>query len=245
MIKQIVRKLLQPFPFVAAVASRIYRLRTDYWRPVPERLDVILRKRLDRMHGQMTLVQVGANDGISGDPFYSMICEGRFRAVLVEPVPDVFEKLLKTHGNRPGVTCVNAAISSSGGTLPFFVVDNSDGVFPAYFDQLGSFNRVVIERQSRDFPHVLSRIRQISVPCLSFSLLCEDEKLARVDVLHIDAEGYDLQILDSIDLDGVHNRLLVFEHSHLDHAAYCNCLKRLKALGYAIRDCGTDTAAWR
>jgi len=245
MIKRIVRRILRPYPFVAAIAGWGYRLRTEYWRPFPGDLDGILRKRLDRIRDQTTLVQIGSNDGVSGDPFYSIICERRFRAVLVEPVPEVFEKLLRTHGDRDGVTCVNAAISPSGGTFPFFVVDNSDGVFPDYFDQLGSFDRGVIERQSRDFPNVSNRIRQISVPCLSFSLLCENEKLARVDVIHIDAEGYDLQILDSINLNGVQNRLLIFEHSHLDLSAYRNCLKRLKTMGYTLRDCGTDTVAWR
>ena len=40
-----------------------------------------------------TFVQVGACDGVSGDPAYDLIRKGRMRAVLIEPIEQSFAKL--------------------------------------------------------------------------------------------------------------------------------------------------------
>jgi FkbM family methyltransferase len=244
-MKARLHNFLNKHAYAKSWLSRCYRWRLDYWRPLPGDLKRLLQKRICNLDDDSTIIQIGSNDGISGDPLYDLICDSEMRSILVEPVPHLF-KLLKTlHEPRKHVTCVNAAISSTEHALPFYVVDNKNGYLPSYFDQLGSFNRATIEKQKRDYPQISNHILELTVPCMTLRDLQTLHDVKRADFIHVDAEGYDLNILKSIDLDEISNTMLLFEHVHIEQSDYRSYLKQLKSLGYKTRDCGADTIAWR
>ncbi len=63
----------------------------------------------------------------------------------------------------------------------------------------------------------------------------------RVDVVLVDTEGYDWEVLRSIDLDPVRPRLLVYEHFHLDAGDRVACREHLERHGYETMEEGFDT----
>src|ERR1700722_10172333 len=63
-------------------------------------LDLILAS-YDTRGGAVTILQVGACDGISNDPIHRHVAKGLTRAILVEPNPYSFTRLQATYEGLP------------------------------------------------------------------------------------------------------------------------------------------------
>jgi hypothetical protein len=73
-----------------------------------------LRSRPDQV---ATLLQIGVNDGLQQDPVRPVLEHGNVRAVLVNPVATVYERLQANYSAFENVRTVNRAIRASDGTL--------------------------------------------------------------------------------------------------------------------------------
>lgn len=94
-------------------------MRYRAWKVDPTRL---LRNYF-RGESELSVVQIGAYDGISGDAIRPLlVCNQRWQALLVEPVPHLFARLRGNYGPNPRFQFVNAAIAKSEGELPYFYI---------------------------------------------------------------------------------------------------------------------------
>lgn len=93
-------------------------------------------------------VQIGANDGKSGDPLYEFIINNNWKGILIEPMPDVFEQLKENFSFASGrLIFENSAISDTGGEFTIYYIDNSGKKFPEWVSQLTSFNKDVLQKE--------------------------------------------------------------------------------------------------
>jgi FkbM family methyltransferase len=72
-----------------------------------------------------------------------------------------------------------------------------------------SFSRDVLLRAKRWHPSLESRIVEREVPVISLSTLVTKARGQAIDVLKIDTEGYDLEILKSVDLLTLSPRIIL------------------------------------
>lgn len=97
---------------------------------------------------------------------------------------------------------------------------------PHWVDQCAGFDRAHIIR------HCGIKIEQFivetSVPCMSLRSLLEQHDVQRVDLLAIDAEGFDWQILKQLDLSVYRPRAILFEVVHLSDVAKAEALAFLR-----------------
>jgi FkbM family methyltransferase len=190
-------------------------------------------------------VEVGANDGTRHDHLRPFILSRAWRGIMVEPVPYIFERLRRNYGGIDGVVLENVAIADRDGVLPFYhVVDATDAErehLPHWYDQIGSFSRDVILSHARDIPDIEQRIARAQVPCMTFESLCRRHLVTDIDLLVIDTEGYDHEIVKSIDFSTRRPRLLVYEHYHLSAEDRAACRQRVQQLGYRTLAEGFDT----
>src|SRR5574342_485666 len=71
------------------------------------------------------VVQIGSNDGITRDPLGRLLRKKKgWKAVLVEPVPYLFERLKKNYGGSNRFTFENVAVNN-GEKACFYWVDES------------------------------------------------------------------------------------------------------------------------
>jgi len=192
-------------------------------------------------------IQIGSNDGEQQDPLEPVIARYPWRGILIEPVPYVFERLQQNRGGDPRLALENVAIAEADGSRPFYYLAKAEDRtgLPRWYDALGSFRRDVLLTHVSRIADIETRIQEMRVPCLSFESLCRKHGVTRVDVLHMDVEGYDWQLLQSIDLARWRPALLVFEHHHLEPAAYAACRAHLEQLGYSLMPERLDTLAVR
>lgn len=214
---------------------RLIRARGCFPRSAPAQPLARIIFEFGRAHPKATFVQVGANDGRSGDPLRDEIRFRDWRGVMVEPVPHVFEALRSNYAGNPRVALEMSAISKRDGSRPLYHLapaGGERGSLPEWYDELGTFHREVIEKHRRAIPDFDSRLRVLEVECVTFEALCRKHGLERVDLIQIDTEGHDFEILKLVDLPRLKPRLLMYEHLHLDDATRRACSGHLARHGY-------------
>lgn len=190
-------------------------------------------------------IEIGSNDGVQHDFLRPFIVEQRWHGIMVEPVPYVFDRLRRNYGSLARVGLENAAIASRDGTLPFYHLREADPAerenLPGWYDGIGSFSREVVTSHANHIPDLESRVVESEVEAMTFESLCRKHGVSQLDLVLIDTEGYDFQIVKSIDLASRHPRLLTYEHFHLTREDRDACARHLRDQGYETMEEGFDT----
>jgi FkbM family methyltransferase len=218
--------------------------------PAPPRLGLRdLLHEFALIHPSATFAEIGANDGRQHDHLQPYLFEGRWRGVMVEPVPYVFERLQRNYAGVEGVALENAAITDHDGEVPFFhLVDATDAEraqLPDWYDGIGSLDKGFLLKHAKHMPDIADRIVERTVPALTFESLIVKHELFELDLLVVDVEGADWHVLRGIDLDAWQPVLVIYEHFHLTPADREAARAHLDSAGYATREEGFDTVGLR
>lgn len=212
-------------------------------------LDALLVRRLTavrRARGEFFFLQIGANDGISHDPIHAFVTANRLAGIVVEPLPDVFARLDHTYRRHPQIRKVNAAIHNTEERLTLYRPDprlggDSSGI--ASFDR--HRHELTRERSGIRSEDIVA----VEVPAIALPALLERERVTHLDLLQIDTEGYDMDILESLDLERHRPSIIRFEHGIYSGAPVRDKLRaallRLYDHGYSIAMERVDAMAWR
>jgi len=195
-------------------------------------------------HPKVLYLQVGAFDGVTGDPIYPLIEKHGLRRIVIEPQKDAFERLKTNYARFSNFHLVNAAIADYNGTSNLFRI-NPGARGPEWLHQIASFDRNVLAGHARMVPNLESMIETEQVPCMTFETLLKDLRLETVDLLQIDAEGLDAKLLRLFDIPMRKPPMVRFEHKHLSIADHENSIAMLVREGYRVTAAGSDTLAYR
>jgi FkbM family methyltransferase len=177
----------------------------------------------------LRFVQVGANDGFQfGDPIFNHVIQDGWTGILIEPQPDVFERLRQTYAAVEGLIFENIAIGADGASLDLYKARGATGDIPGVSSGVSADPRV-LARQMGVSPDSLEKI---SVPAMTLDALLRKHVMDRVDVLQIDVEGYDWQALRTLDLGRVRPSVIQFEHGHMSRADCDAAVRHLSANRY-------------
>jgi FkbM family methyltransferase len=169
------------------------------------------------------IVDIGANDGITASNSFPFILAG-WHAILIEPAPAVFAKLIANHGARSNVTCLQMACSDKAGEADlFFGSDGEEGAMSTlsrtdneWFRGARSTASVKVKTDT-----ITNILRQYSVP-------------HRLGILSVDCEGMDYEALLGLDFDQFRPAIVVTEEYEWEpekHAAKYGLLIRA---GYSL-----------
>lgn len=205
-----------------------------HWRRLRQLAGQRFLMAFARAHPQAYFVQIGANDGAQQDPLRFVRERYGWPGLLVEPVPYVFERLKANWGGVANLALDNVAVADRDGRLPFYhPAQAADaGALPSWYDGLGSFSRENVLKHADVIPDIAQRIVTTEVPCLTLESLCRKHGIERIDVLHVDAEGYDAQIVRQLDFDRRRPRLIIYEHFHQGEPERAALRRLLQDQGY-------------
>lgn len=206
-------------------------------------LDLVLSHYRQRK-ARVTYLQIGANDGVSGDPIFPLIEKHSLRGILVEPQRDVFARLKANYSrfNLDDFQFVNAAISARDGFVPLYRIRRETDA-PECLHQLASFDREVLMAHAR-FDDLQTEVVAEKVQALTFDSLFRQIDSSYVDLLQVDTEGYDAEIIRLFDVPHRRPAIINFEHIHLDERAYQECIRTLRDERYKIWVGEQDTIAY-
>jgi len=177
-------------------------------------------------------IQIGANDGIRDDEFRKFINNQQLCGLLIEPQTAPFQRLLKEYENNSSLILENCAVAPLQGTITLYgFSDTYEREFQ--LDVFTSFDKSIIEdvkvRLSLE-----SEIVSVEVPCFPLNYLMNKNSLKTCDILVIDTEGFDFEILKSIDLHTLGATLVQIEHINLSDADLRSALEYLIKYGYQV-----------
>lgn len=188
-------------------------------------------------------VKVGANDGLSGDPCSDiLLADPRWRGLLIEPVPYLVERLRRNFADADRFRIESVAIAARPGRSTFYLLDpeaaRARTDLPAWYDQIGSFDREHILRHLGAGAESLIREREVEV--VPLSALLDRLDFPRPHLLHVDTEGFDLEVLRGLDFDRHGPLMILVEHKHLGETDRMAMRDLLRGRGYQVLDCGND-----
>jgi len=175
--------------------KRLYRRMTS--TPYLKQKDKVSYWFDQALKGSSTqLVQIGSNDGKTGDPLFPLLQKYQsWKALFVEPVPYLYKRLSENY-TASRFTLENVAIGEAG-NMNFYWVDPKakDHLpdLPYWYDQLGSFDRNHIVKHLDGVlePYILSA----EISCITLDTLLDRNTISDIGILHIDTEGmYNLKI---------------------------------------------------
>jgi FkbM family methyltransferase len=188
-------------------------------------------------------VKVGANDGLSGDVVSDiLLANEEWRGLLIEPVPYVFDRLRANFHDARRFSLEQVAIGASAGQAAFYYVDAKAMAslpdLPGWYDQLGSFDKLHITKHLDGA--LTPFIVESTVEVLPMAEVLKRNEIRDAHLLHIDTEGYDYEILKTVDLTQDAPWAILVEHRHLPGPQKAEMLVLLRNHGYFVDDCGTD-----
>jgi FkbM family methyltransferase len=202
--------------------------------------DMILSRYLLGRKHPPNFIQVGAFNGVDGDPLHSYIQRGLLKGCVIEPQSEFFEQLKANYDGIEDIVFKRAAIGPATSIATLYRVrPGTPG--PSWLYQIASLRREVLLKHASVVPGLEAAIVTETVPVTTFDELFAELGF-RPDIVVIDTEGYDYEIIKRLYETGCRPDLILYEHRHLSELDKEACLQLLIDAGYCAA-VGADTIA--
>lgn len=211
------------------------------WAPLPI-FDLAVERVMHLRGDSLRFIQVGANDGVFGDPLRKYVTTRGWRGILCEPQDDVFAALQRNYAFAADrLIFEKVAVSRSSEPLTLYRAPDiglSAGSEMPHALTVTSSSARVVARQTGVAEHDLVKI---VTPAITLDALVERHGFAGFDLLQIDVEGFDFEVLSSLSLDRHRPAVIQFEHGHLKPYVLTEASRFLSKHGYLLHYGGHST----
>ena len=216
----------------------------------PPMLDVCID--MLAIKNKLNIIQIGANDGKTLDPVYKKNLEHGKKILLIEPQKIYNEILLNNYSDFKGeLNIENVAIGEKNEDLEFYILkeeywDEYKNKFGREANSLFSFRKellagLIAPRLGIKFSEIDNYITTLDVNIVSLQNLIKKYNFNEIDLLQIDAEGYDFKIINS--LGNIKPKLINFESFRLSGGEWDSFKEFCKINGYGYIQGTMDTLA--
>ena len=185
-------------------------------------LDLVLNKIFNSQKIE-SLVQIGANNGERFDDLSKYIKMHKIFCVLVEPINIYFEELKKNYINLENIYFEKSAISVTNKNKIYTVNKKYIEKYDDHIQGISSFKKDHLIKHGVKSKHVISQ----SINSLTILELFKKYKINTLDLLFVDAEGYDGNIiLDFLNTSKL-EPIIIFEFIHIESKIFKNLIDKL------------------
>lgn len=209
-----------------------YQLRRERWRAIGLTLRSASEHLVVTSPTAPRFVQIGANDGMRGDPLRPVIAELGLRGLFVEPQPEPFEKLRRNYESLDGYQFAQVAVTEEDG--PVIMTTATSRTTLGTIDP----SRNLMRNRRED-------VAQIEVRGLTFESLMREYGIERAEIFQIDTEGFDYKILKQIPLGPIGAEVVNMEFFCLPLSERIAAFDHFDAAGFAWFFGGMDLLAVR
>ena len=165
---------------------------------------------------RVKFINVGACNGVRGDPLYEFIKKHNWRGVLIEPGNDAFKELQSNYAGMKDIILTKMAIHPTDKKAVLYV--------PNKLSASSLFKKLVATKKKK-------KITKQVVDCCTLQEIIEQYNMYDVEVLHIDTEGMDFEVIQTVDFNKVKPNIISYERHFLNN---CDCDNYLKDKGYDV-----------
>jgi O-methyltransferase len=188
------------------------------------------------------IIQVGSHIGNTSNDFLFNNINQKYKYIMIEPVPHLFEKLRENYKSYSNITCLNIAISNYNGYIELYTPSQTNDFsnLVNWTNQLSSVNK---DHISTFVPECI--IDTISVECKTLNTIIIENNIQHIEYLYTDTEGHDYDILMNLNLSAIRPKNIIFENKHIDGPKhkldrlnapkYHSLLDHFKEYGYEVK----------
>ena len=193
--------------------------------------------------GKLNFLQIGAMDGVKHDDLYLHIINNDWSGVLVEPLPDMFERLMNNYAHQPNTKLrfENSAISHTDGATEIYRIPLEkiqSGVVP---DWAEGCTTLLPDNHLDDLrPHMVPE----TVRTITIETLLEKYNM-QFDFVQVDTEGFDYEIFLQLKEKGLTADLYKIEIAHITQSKSVWMKWILEQQGYKTFVDGYDLIAYK
>lgn len=157
-------------------------------------------------------IEAGANDGYSQSNTYYLEKTRNWSGLLVEGIPELAVKARKARPRSRVVQCALVGSLREGTTVTM------------RFAHLMSLVDGAMKSESEEDDHIASGLRvqhldksyKVEVPARTLESVLDENPPSQIDFFSLDVEGYELQVLEGLNLDRYRPRYLLVEARFFD-----------------------------
>ena len=245
------KKLLRYIVFKYDILFNLYY--RYIYKPNNE-LEIFLDNLSKKRKGELFFIHIGANDGHWGDPIYKFIRRDHWKGILIEPQRIIFDRLKNNYKKLNNLFFENVAIDSIEGERILYKISFTDSQWAS---GISSFIKNDIEKLiDAGYIDRMAKAESINLPANKEDWISEEKvkiqtlknvvdkyQVKQIDLIMIDAEGYDFEIIKTIPFEQIKPTVIIYEHSHFNEQIKNECSLFLINNGYKITATESDTIA--
>jgi FkbM family methyltransferase len=208
-------------------------------KPVPHRwkqrigMDLQFKRLLKKNfppQSRFSFVQVGGMDGIRFDDLYDFVKSRQANGIIFEPLPDLFEELKKNYAYNKEIVLIQSAVHPNEKQVMMY------RVAPAHLEQLPEWAVGIASLDPEH--HQRSGIDQRYIEPVAvqaqhlMDAIHKNFQSREIDLLQIDAEGFDAEVLKMVDFTKLKPRIIKFEFVNLSKNVIRASMRLLRKEGY-------------
>ena len=183
------------------------------------------------------IIQIGANDGIRFDILNSYIKKYKTKSILVEPIKENYEKLKKNYEDCNFISFENSAISINN-EISFLYKVNEKYIknYDDHIPGITSFNKEHLLKHGVKNRHIICE----NVSSINMKDLITKHQLKSLDLLYVDAEGYDGKIvIDFLNTTNI-KPVIILEFIHIRNIIFESLIQILEENRYKLFTIGEN-----
>ena len=228
MTNKILKKIVGAFDYKLVEKNLIKNNRLIHSKSILN-LKLILKKIFNNQKIKC-LIQIGANDGSRFDELNIFIKKYKIKSILVEPINEYFEDLKKNYKNFENVYFENSAITVGTKEKEIFMVNKKNlNDYDEHIKGISSFDKNHLIKHGVKPNHILKK----KINCISILNLLKKYNISDLDILFIDAEGYDGDILIDFFNSSNQEPILIFEYIHIENKIFEDLINILTKKNYS------------
>ncbi|MBK9097295.1 MAG: FkbM family methyltransferase [bacterium] len=246
-MKEMFRKIVYKYDI-------LFRLYYNFIYKPLDKISIFLDDLSRSKKGKIFFIQVGANDGNWGDKIYKFIRRDNWNGILIEPQKVIFKRLLNNYKKRNNLFFENVAIDSTEGERNLYKIGFTDSPWASGISSFikndvqklidAGYIEKMANAESIDLPSDKAEwISEEKVKVQTLKNIIDKYRVNKIDLLVIDAEGYDFEIIKTIPFEQIKPTIIIYENSHFSEDIKKNCQNFLINFGYKIIPAEGNTVA--
>lgn len=189
-----------------------------------------------------SIVVIGAMDGCTFDHLVGYFTMYEWSGLFVEPIPYLFDKMKRFHESldyKPDCKYENCAIADYDGITQMLTIDYSaveSGIIHKCFAGMSAIYPPKNGLASEGDAEVVEKYGKIiNVNCKTLKTLFKKHDIRHIDILQIDAEGWDYKIVKQLDFAFYRPKLIRTEYINLDEQEKKDIINFFSSKGYIYK----------
>ena len=177
-----------------------------YSRPALDDIERKLEKYLPYRDG--FFIEAGANDGFAKSNTYYFEKMQGWKGILVEPIPELGEKCARERPNSVVFNCALVSRNYTGHSVTMLYSNLMSLVEGARKSDAADLDHA---RLGMELQADVNQVYKVTVPARTLTSILDEVGAPEIDLFSLDVEGYELQVLEGLDLARYRPKYMLIE----------------------------------